>query len=135
MQHIRSVRRAALLAISVLVACGAADPSSTKASSHGGVSGLTDVFGDFLVGRFAMAQSDPQTAATEFLRGLAARPDDQDLLQSAFIACLISGRSEAAQLARELPDSQAAQLLLGEVAVRGGHWQAAEQQFQALPRQ
>ena len=58
-----------------------------------------------------------------------------DLLQQAFIASLIAGRSEAVQLARQLPDSQAAQLLLGEVEVRAGHWQAAEQQFQALPRQ
>ncbi len=82
-----------------------------------------------------MSQADPQTAATEFLRGLAARPDDTDLLQSAFIACLVAGRTEAVQLARQLPDSQAAQLLLGEVAVRGGHWQSAEQEFHGLPHQ
>ena len=66
-----------------------------------------------------------RTAATEFLRALAARPDDADLLQQAFIACLVAGRTEAVQLARQLPDSQAAQLLLGDVEVRAGHWQAA----------
>ena len=35
----------------------------------------------------------------------------------------------------QLPDSQAAQLLLGQAEVRAGHWQAAEQRFRALPRQ
>ena len=82
-----------------------------------------------------MVQADPQTAATQFLRALAAKPNDSDLLQQAFIACLIAGRSEAVQLARQLPDSQAAQLLLGEVEARAGHWQAAEQKFRLLPRQ
>jgi tetratricopeptide (TPR) repeat protein len=135
MQQVRSARRAFLLAISLLSACGAADPSPGKATSHSGASIPSGVFGQYLVGRFAMSQADPQTAATEFLRGLAARPNDSDLLQSAFIACLVSGRTEAVQLARQLPDSQAAQLLLGEVAVRAGHWQAAEQQFRALPHQ
>ena len=135
MQHFQSVRRALLLAISLLSACAAADPSSSKVISRAGISAPSGVFADFLLGRFALAQADPQTAATEFLRALAARPDDQELLQQAFIACLVAGRTEAVQLAHQLPDSQAAQLLLGEVAVRAGHWQAAEQQFHALPRQ
>jgi len=135
MQQFQSVRRALLLAISLLSACAAADPSSSKVPSRTGVSAPSGVYADFLVGRFALAQADPQTAATEFLRALAARPDDQEVVQQAFIACLIAGRTEAVQLARQLPDSQAAQLLLGEAAVRAGHWQAAEQQFRALPHQ
>jgi len=93
------------------------------------------VFGEYLAGRFAMSQGDAQTAATQFLNALATRPDDTDLQQQAFVASLIAGRSEAIQLARALPDSQAAQLLLGQSAVRAGHWQAAEQRFQSLPRQ
>jgi tetratricopeptide (TPR) repeat protein len=135
MQHVQSVRRALLLAISLLSACAAADPSPSKVTTRTGISAPSDVYGDFLVGRFALSQADPQTAATEFLRALAARPDDPDLVQQAFIACLIAGRTESVQLARQLPDSQAAQLLLGEVAVRAGHWQAAEQQFRGLPHQ
>ena len=82
-----------------------------------------------------MSEADSQTAATQFLRALAARPDDTELLQQAFIASLVAGRSEALQLAHQLPDSQAAQLLLGEAEVRVGHWPAAEQRFRALPRQ
>jgi tetratricopeptide (TPR) repeat protein len=93
------------------------------------------VFGDYLIGRFALSQADPQVAATQFLRALAASPNDPELQQQAFIACLIAGRSEAVQLANQLPDSQAAQLLLGQVQARSGHWQTAEQRYHDLPRQ
>jgi tetratricopeptide (TPR) repeat protein len=82
-----------------------------------------------------MSEADSQMAATQFLRALASRPDDTELLQQAFIASLVAGRSEAVQLAHQLPDSQAAQLLLGQAEVRVGHWPAAEQRFRALPRQ
>ncbi len=135
MQHFRSTPRSLLLTLTLLSACAAADPSPGKASARSGPDAPSAVFGEYLTGRFAMSQADPQTAATQFLRALGARPDDKDLLQQAFIASLIAGRSEAVQLARQLPDSQAAQLLLGQVEVRAGHWQAAEQRFQALPRQ
>jgi len=135
MQHIRSVRRALLLALYLLSAVAAADPASSKFVGRTARNSPIGVFGDFLIGRFAMSQADPQAAATQMLRALATHPDDTDLLQQAFIACLIAGRSEAVQLARKLPDSQAAQLLLGEVEVRAGHWQAAEQKFRALPHQ
>jgi tetratricopeptide (TPR) repeat protein len=136
MQQFRSAPRAFLLGISLLSACAAADPSASRVASPPTTSGAASgVFGEFLVGRFAISDADPQTAATQFLRALAARPDDEDVLQQAFIACLIAGRSEAVQLAHQLPDSQAAQLLLGEVEVRAGHWSAAERQFQSLPRQ
>ncbi len=135
MQHVRSVPRALLLALSLLSACAAADPSPGKVTTRVGPDGPSGVFGEFLTGRFAVSQDDPQSAANQFLRALAAQPDDVDLLQQAFIACLIAGRSEAVQLARQLPDSQAAQLLLGDVDVRAGRWQAAEQKFSTLPRQ
>ena len=134
MQHVRSVPRALLLALSLLSACAAAEPSSGKLASHAGPATASGVYGDFLTGRFALSQDDPQAAANQFLRALAARPDDVDLLQQAFVACLIAGRPEAVQLARELPDSQAGQLLLGDVDVRAGHWQAAEHDFGNLPR-
>jgi tetratricopeptide (TPR) repeat protein len=134
MQHFRDVRRALLLALTLLAAGGAADPSSIR-PAHAGRGSPSGVYGDFLIGRFAMTQADPNAASSQFLRALAAHPDDAELLQQAFIACLIAGRPEAVQLARRLPDSQAAQLLLGEVEVRAGRWQAAEQKFQTLPRQ
>lgn len=135
MQHARSVHRALLLAVSLLSACAAADPSASKLSNRTGQNPASGVYSEFLVGRFAMSDADPQTAATQFLRALAARPDDAELRDQAFIASLIAGRSEAVQLARDMPDSQAALLLLGEVEIRAGHWAAAEQRFQELPRQ
>ena len=135
MQQIRSARRALLLALTLLSACAAADPSPNRTTSRLDRDAPSGVFGDFLTGRFAMSQADAQGAAAEFLRALAVRPDDPELQQQAFIASLVAGRSEAVQLAGVLPDSQAAQLLLGQVEVRAGHWQAAEQRFRALPRQ
>ncbi len=135
MQQIRSARRALLLALTLLSSCAAADPSPNRATAHAGHDASSGVFGQYLTGRFAMSEADAQMAATQFLRALAARPDDTDLLQQAFVASLIAGRSEAVHLARELPDSQAAQLLLGQAEVRAGHWSAAEHRFEMLPRQ
>jgi tetratricopeptide (TPR) repeat protein len=135
MQHIHSASRALLLALSLLSACAAADPSPGKVTSRAGHDAPTGVFADYMVGRFALSQSDPTTAAKQLLRARTARPDDTELLQQAFIASLIAGRTEAVPLARQLPDSQAAQLLLGAVEARAGHWQAAEARFHALPRQ
>jgi tetratricopeptide (TPR) repeat protein len=39
------------------------------------------------------------------------------------------------KLARQLPDSQVAQLVLADVDIRAGRWDAAEDRFHALPRQ
>jgi tetratricopeptide (TPR) repeat protein len=135
MQHVLSASRSLLLTLSLLSACAAADPAPGKQASHGGRDSPTGVYGDYMVGRFAMSQSDPTTAAKQLLRARASHPDDAELLQQAFIASLIAGRTEAVPLARQLPDSQAAQLLLGAVEARAGHWQAAEAKFHALPRQ
>jgi tetratricopeptide (TPR) repeat protein len=135
MQHVSSVPRTLVLALSFLSACAVVDPPAGHAAVRTDPHGPSGVYGDFLIGRFALTQSDPNEAATEFLRALAMHPEDQDLLQQAFIACLISGRPEALQLARRLPDSQPAQLLLSETEVRAGHWQAAEQKFRELPHQ
>ncbi len=135
MQHTRRVRRTFLLALALLSACAAADPSPPHVAAHTAGDAPSGVFADFLTGRFALGQADAQTASTQFLTALAARPDDPELLQQAFIASMIAGRTEALQLARQLPDSQAAQLLLGQSDVLAGHWQAAEQRFRALPHQ
>src|SRR5690242_5282483 len=128
MQHSRRARPPFILVLTLLSACAAADAPTAAASSD-----ITGVFGQYLVGRFALDQSDPQTAAAQFLQARASRPDDTELLQQAFIAALTAGRPEAVELARQLPDSQPAQLLLGAVQARAGHWQAAEQHFRALP--
>lgn len=126
--------RAVLLAMTLLSACAAADPSSDPAARTADGSG-GGVYGAFLMGQFAMSEGDPNEAAAQYLRALAADPSSADLAQHAFIASALGGRQEAVQLARELPDNQAAQLLLGDTEARSGNWAAAEQQFRALPRQ
>ena len=131
---ISRIQRAILLALTLLSACAAADPSpgvtTHRAEDHAG-----GAFGGFLDGQFAMAQADPAEAATWYLRALSGDPTSPELLQQAFLACALSGRQEAVQLARQLPDNQAAQLLLGDTEARAGNWPAAEQRFRALPRQ
>ena len=137
MQHLRNLGLGSLIVLSVLSACAAADPpsASTAASARQTPSAASGVFADFLVGRFALAQSDPNAAAAEFLKALAERPSDPDLVQQAFVACLMSGRSEAIQLAHQLPDDPVAQLLLADQDARSGNWASAEQRYRALPRQ
>ena len=118
----------------MLSACAAADPS-TGLVAHRGEDPPSGLFGGYLDGRFAMAQADPSEAAAWYLRALAADPSSPELTQQAFLACALSGRQEAVQLARQLPDNQVAQLLLGDTEARAGNWAAAERRFRALPRQ
>jgi tetratricopeptide (TPR) repeat protein len=131
---ISRIQRAVLLALTLLSACAAADPSTSVATRHGDDRGGGS-FGAFLDGQFAMGEADPSEAATWYLRALAADPTNPELAQQAFLACALAGRQEAVQLARQLPDNQAAQLLLGDTEARAGNWAAAEQRFRALPRQ
>jgi tetratricopeptide (TPR) repeat protein len=109
--------------------------ASTSTPTRQGHYVPSGVFGDYLSGRFAASQSDPNIATDDFLKALAANPGDPELLQQAFLASVMSGRSEAVQLAHQLPDSPVAQLLLGDQDARSGNWAAAEQCFRALPRQ
>jgi tetratricopeptide (TPR) repeat protein len=136
MQHLRTLGLGSLLALSLLSACAAADPTANvSAAVQPGRYVPSGVFGDFLAGRFASSQSDPTTATDDFLKALAAKPGDPELLQQAFIASVMSGRSEAVQLAHQLPDNPVAQLLLADQDARSGNWAAAEQGLRALPRQ
>ncbi|HUB48481.1 MAG TPA: tetratricopeptide repeat protein [Acetobacteraceae bacterium] len=136
MQHLRNLGLGSLIVLSVLSACAAADPpSATAAAAPQTPSAPSGVFADFLVGRFALAQSDPNAAAAAFLKALAGRPNDPDLVQQGFVACIMSGRPEAIQLAHQLPDDPVAQLLLADQDARSGNWASAEQRYRALPRQ
>jgi len=114
-----------------LSACAASDPSSESAT--GPVA--SGVIGDYLAGRYALSEGDSQTASNELLKAVAQSPGDPELTLQAFIATLDAGRPEAVKLARQLPDSQVAQLVLADVDIKAGRWQAAEQRFHALPRQ
>jgi tetratricopeptide (TPR) repeat protein len=131
MQHARTARRSVLLALTLLSACAASEPSSDSDSAQI----PNGVIGNFLAGRYALSEGDSQTAATDLLKAVAQRPGDPELTLQAFVACLDAGRPEAAKLARLLPDNQVGQLLLADVDIKAGRWQAAEQRFHGLPRQ
>jgi tetratricopeptide (TPR) repeat protein len=131
MQHARAARRSILLALTLLSACAASEPSPENATGQV----ANGVIGDYLAGRFALSEGDAQTAASDLLKAVAQNPGDPELTLQAFIATLTAGRPEAVKLARQLPDSQVAQLVLADVDIRAGHWQAAEQRFHGLPRQ
>lgn len=133
MQQLRRFRRVALLTLSLLSACAAADPSVGDAASRR--DNVTGVFGSYLAGRVALSDGDANAAATAFLKALAARPKDAELQRQAFFASLLAGRPEAAQLARQLPDDQFAQLSLGNEAAKAGNWKEAERWFRNLPHQ
>jgi tetratricopeptide (TPR) repeat protein len=93
------------------------------------------IIGDYLAGRFALSEGDSQTAANDLLKAVTQQPGDPELTLQAFIASLDAGRPEAIKLARQLPDSQVAQLVLADVDIKAGNWQSAEQRFHNLPRQ
>ena len=130
MRVFRNTRRAVLLIASLLSACAAADP----AADMEGVKPASGVFGNYLAGRFALNHGDFGEAANELLRALASNPNDLELLNQTFIACLNAGRPEAVTLARRLPASQIAQMLLANDAAKAGTWDQAVSRFQSLPR-
>lgn len=132
MQYVRTARRSVLLALTLLSACAASDPPVLGPDTGQVPAG---VIGNFLAGRFAMAEGDPATAANDLLKALAESPGDPDLTLEAFIACLNAGRPETVKLAAQLPESQVAQLVLADVDIKAGRWQDAETIFHSLPRQ
>ena len=137
MQHARSLRRSALLALSLLSACAATGTASApRAAALGGPLGSADPdSAAFLIGRFAGQQGDLNRAAGAFLRALAADPGDNLLQQQAFLACLLTDRPEAERLARTQVDNPVAQLYLADLAARAGDWADAQSRFADLPQQ
>lgn len=131
MHSARTVGRAALLALSLLSACAASQPSRHDE----GPSIRSGAIGDYLAGHYALAKGDYSVAATNLLRTVAADPGHPDVMLEALIACLNADRPEAVILARQLPESQIAQLVLADADIRAGHWQAAEARLHELPRQ
>ena len=130
MRVFRGARRAILLTLSLLSACAAADPTASVSRMPQEVGSS----GNFLAGRFALSHGDFDMAAADLLRALNANPGDQELLLQTFIACVNAGRPEAIPLARRLPTSQVAQLLLANDAAKSGDWDQAVSRFRAVPR-
>lgn len=133
MQHRSSLPRAVLLALSLLSACAAADPSvGASTDSQPRVAGGAAAF---LTARFAASQNDNELATQLFQRVLSGDPANPELRQQAFITALLAGRPEALQLAQMMPDDQAALLVLGNADAKAGRWEQAEARYANLPRQ
>jgi tetratricopeptide (TPR) repeat protein len=129
MRLFRNARRAVLLTLGLLSACAAADPTASVDRPS-----TVSSAGNYLAGRFELSHGDFDQAAGDLLRALAANPTDQDLLLQAFIACVNANRPEALTLARQLPASQVAQMLLANAAAKSGDWTQAANVFRAVPR-
>ncbi len=124
--------RAILLVACLVSACAAADPADTPGPA---ARAADPAAGEYLVGRFALVGSDLTAAADNLLRVLKSDPDNADLQQQAFGPAVLAGRPEALALARKLPSSPAALLLLADADVKAGDWRAAEAKFASLPGQ
>lgn len=119
-----STLRRAAVALSLFLV-----PTVSQAAPQSGI------FADYLVGRFAAAQGDPAKAADAYLRALEQNPTQPNLVRHAFLASALSGRPEAAGLARMLPEDEYAQLWLAGAAAKAGDWNDVIARAQGLPRE
>ena len=127
-------RRLCLLAAALLSACAAGD-SVDRPALRGAAPEVTGAFGSYLAGRFATNEADTKFAADSLLQALRRDPNEPEVVQRAFIATLLDGRSEAARLARVIPNEPLAAMLLAGQDAQAGRYERAEQRFRSLPNQ
>lgn len=129
-------RRALLLAVALLSACGAAGSPGGPAAAQGRApADPPGAFGPYLAGRFAQSEADTRAAADRLLEALRRDPEQTEIVARAFVASVLDGRPEALRLARRMPDNQVASLLLVGAEAQAGRWDATEHRIRALPRQ
>ena len=141
--------QALLVAAALLAGCAVGEPSlaatdgepaespsvTAPPAARRGPPAPTGVFGAYLAGRLASNESDASAAAEALLTALASDPDEPEILTRAFSAAVMDGRADAVRLARRLPESQLAALLLAGSDAQGGRWERAEARIRSLPRQ
>jgi len=125
--------RLALLAAALLSACAAGGAGDRGPRSNSGQP-ITGAFGAYLAGRFAASETDTATAADSMLAALRADPDQPEVINRAFMATLLDGRSEAVRLARRLPENPAAIMLLAGSDIQAGRWDRADQRVRQVAR-
>jgi len=94
------------------------------------------LIGDYLAGRFARAQQDPEAAAAFYERALDGNSDDAVLLENSFQMETAAGRfDEAIKFAKLLvvkqPDNRMAQTVLALADFKAGNYSAAEAHMKA----
>jgi tetratricopeptide (TPR) repeat protein len=122
-------RRLALLAAALLAGCAAGGAPGTS-----GPAPRATASGAYLAGRFAAAETDTAAAADQMLEALRLSPDEPEILTRAFLASVMDGRAEAVRLARRLPQSELANMLLAGSEAMSGRWDRAEARLRTQPR-
>jgi tetratricopeptide (TPR) repeat protein len=135
MQNVRSLRRFLFLALAFFAAAALQGVDWAAARANSVSSPTRGSYAAFLAGRFAESQDDFTFAASELLAAQRSDPTNHELLAQAFLACLLDGRSEATALARQLPGSPAAQLVLADQDAAAGRWESAEQRYRDVAQQ
>ena len=123
-----------LLAAALLSACAAGE-GVERPALRGAAPEVTGAFGSYLAGRFATNEADTKFAADSLLQALRRDPNEPEVVQRAFIASLLDGRSEAVRLARVIPNEPLAAMLLAGQDAKAGRYERAEQRFRSLPNQ
>ena len=86
-------RRLWLLAAALLSACAAGD-IVYRPALRGAAPEVTGAFGSYLAGRFATNEADTKFAADSLIQALRRDPNEPEVIQRAFIASLLDGRSD-----------------------------------------
>lgn len=129
-----SPRRLALLAAALLAGCAAGGAPDAAAPPGVGAPPRITASGAYLAGRFAAAETDTAAAADQMLEALRLAPDEEEVLNRAFLAAVLDGRPDAVRLARRLPQNELASMLLVGADAMAGRWERAETRLRALPR-
>ncbi|MFC3123644.1 tetratricopeptide repeat protein [Pseudoroseomonas globiformis] len=128
--------RSALLAAALLAGCAAGGNPGGVAGNGvtAGPAPRATASGAYLAGRFASAETDTKGAADQMLEALRLAPNEPEILTRAFLAAVMDGRAEAVQLARRLPQSELANILLAGADGMAGRWERAEGRLRNMPR-
>ena len=111
----------------MLSACAVAN----RSGAEGTEAGLA--YGAFLAAEYADARQDPATATQYYMTALQADPGNPLLLSNGFVSALLAGSPLAVDLARQVPDSAMAEMLLANQAAASGAYRSAEALFSQLP--
>lgn len=122
--------RIAATAVCVLLsACAAGRNFGTAAS----MTPPNPAVGAFLAAHYAGTVDDPAKAAYYYALALKTDPNSPELAENGFLAGLLAGSPQAAELAPSLPHNTLAKLYLGNEALLDGNYSDAATLFKTLP--
>ena len=125
--------RAAIAACLLLSACAAQPEDSPAQLAKPHLAASNPALGAFLAARYADSVNDPARAARFYATALKYDPTNPQLAEDGFLAGVLSGSPEAAQLAPRLPGNALAAMLRGNQAAMSGNYTAAAAFFTTLP--